>query len=262
MAKQLEDAPTSVNWIRLFRPQHQPIARLMLQSLKLVSSSEFETAIAKNIATIHRSTGGPIAVFAVNKAFALARRKEELGLKPDPSDKVIISSAGRTGSILTGVKRHLGNRILYNPTLDAMRKEKVKHVVLVDDLIGTGKSICDFWNAWAWRSLKSWLSSQHCKLWIAAYAGHQEGLGRIKKRVTYLDDDHIHLNIALLRQDRLWRPLIKELCVEYAPLTAKPGVALGFGDVMSPIVFQYGCPNNAPAILWARGGRWQSAAQV
>jgi len=41
----------------------------------------------------------------------------------------------------------------------------------------------------------------------------------------------------------------------------KSKARLGYGNLLSPVVFQYGCPNNAPGIFWSKGkrgkNRWQ-----
>ncbi len=44
-----------------------------------------------------------------------------------------------------------------------------------------------------------------------------------------------------------------KLTEKYSSRTNKVDAALGYGKNCSPVVFQYGCPNNAPAILWASG---------
>ena len=59
------------------------------------------------------------------------------------------------------------------------------------------------------------------------------------------------INIGISLESQL--EAIKQLLIKYASRTNKNGAALGYGDNCSPVVFQYGCPNNSPAILWANG---------
>ena len=244
MPSSLAEHPLSLAWLRQFDARSIHTARLLLQSLKLVSLQEFETTIARQVQSIVDSTEGRIAIFAIDK---------------DPGGEARLpSSADRLGHCLTNLERLLPHRIRAKPSVASMRAEKVRHVVLVDDLLGSGGRLRRFWKAWASKSLKSWLSSRFCQLWVVCYAAHNSGLRAGMKRITYLNEDHVLAHVRLHPDAAYWPGRIEELCEEYAQRTAKARAASGVGGVMCPIVFQHGCPNNCPAILWAEGKTWRA----
>jgi hypothetical protein len=216
---------------------------MLLQSLRLVSLAEFEQAIQDSIARIVSDTTGRIAVFPVEKIHSSSR---------------LPSSAQKIGYTLTNLERLHSMRLRVRPSVESMRAEKMKHVILVDDLIGTGGRIVKFWDEWADKSLKSWLSYHKCQLWVVAFAGHHLGVQRVLERITYLDETTVRLTLPLPSFSSYPRPEIPELMDKYAHRTSKSTAARGVGGCMSHIIFQHGCSNNAPALLWANGRHWKA----
>jgi hypothetical protein len=279
MPQKLSEHPLATEWLKQFNGREVHVARFLLDLLKLVPTDEFERAMKKQISDICSETEDRIAIFPVDKGVALEERvlqfhlatfQRKTGVDPVvnvpatpeqsagpqiPSRRKRFSSADRIGHLLEAIKGAFPRRISVAPTINSMRAERVKHVVLVDDLVATGKSICDFWKAWAHPSLRSWLSRRQCRLWIVAYAGHAEGLVQVNKRITYLVDERFRLELKLPPTDALWPNAILSACSEYGLLTGKSGASRGFRGVMSPVVFQYRCPNSTAAILWDSSNR-------
>jgi len=233
----------SRQWLRQFRRDDFAAAEALLNSLRLVPFAEFEEAIAIAVRNICDKTAGRLAVFPVDKDFDGTSRRP--------------SSAAKIGYTLTNLERVIPRRVRVQPSEESMRKEKVKHIVLVDDVFATGSRITRFWNRWATKTLKSWLSYHACELWIVAFAAHECGIERILDRVTYLDRQHIRTTLALPSVANYPNSAIYRVCDEYGKSTGKSGAARGVGGTMSPVIFQHGCPNNAPAILWASGKGWR-----
>src|SRR5690606_2445093 len=65
---------------------------------------------------------------------------------------------------------------------------------------------------------------------------------------TAIRYEHLVTNSFINENDSL-----KKLCQKYGDRLSDRGSILGFGEQLSPIIFQYGCPNNAPGILWCKG---------
>jgi hypothetical protein len=244
MATPLSEHPLALQWLRHFGARDVHTARLMLHSLKLVSFSEFEEVITRQIQGIATRTEGRIALFAVDK-------------DADGQSR-LASSAERIGHCLTNLERLLDDRIRANPSVECMRAEKVKHVVLVDDILASGGRLRRFWNDWATKSLKSWLSYRCCRLWLVCYAAHEQGIRAARRRITYLAGDQIIAHVALRDDASYWNERIEVLCEQHGQKTAKPRAAKGVGQIMCPIVFQHGCPNNCPSILWSNGKTWRA----
>ncbi len=243
MKDAIDELGPAAAWIAQFKSADLRPAQALLRSLRLVSFTEFEDAIASEIARITTETSGRIAVFPVDKRVVAPSR--------------LPSSADKIGYILTSLERRFPNRVRVRLTIESMRNEKMKHLVLADDFIGTGSRIIQYWNAWAAPSLKSWLSYHKVSLWLVAYAAHEGGIHRIQERITYLETIRIRVSIPLPAVYSFLNPMVAEICDSYGKLTGRDRAARGVGGLMSPVVFQHGCPNNAPAILWASGRAWR-----
>lgn len=244
MSAPVEQNSLAISWVSQFEPDDLNAAATLIRSLRLVSFADFEAGIIESVRKICKETTGRVAVFPVDKNPAGTSR--------------IVSSAGKIGYILTSVERSNPKRVRVCPTVESMRSEKVKNIVLVDDLIGTGGRITKFWDRWASKSLKSWLSYKYCTLWVIAYAGHEDGIVRLLERITYLDREHIRLTLPLGDASLLHKRGIPELCDHYSKRTLRSRAARGVGGLLSHVIFQHGCPNNAPAILWSHGPNWRA----
>ena len=247
----LEDHPRAVRWLRQFDSPDVPIARLFLRSLKLISHSEFERSLTELLSRFLGESKPPISIFPIRKP----TKKREEGREK----RIHFSSADRIGHFVENLERAHPNRIRVSPTINSMRAEKTDLIVLVDDIIGSGTRIFDYWSESVSASVKSWRSYKKCKLIIATYAAHPNGVLRIRNRIRcFRNRDSLIFCQRLPRRVRAWDQSVEDLCKRYGSRTSKPGVALGVGDVMTPIVFQHGCPNNAPVILWSGGRSWEA----
>lgn len=242
MATPLASHPKARAWIKQFRAEHRTAADSFLDQLRLVPFVEFEETLTSLVDQICADVQGLVAVFPID------RDVEGISRRP--------SSAGLIGYLLTNLERVNPRRIRVMPSQESMRCDKVKHIVLVDDLCGSGRRIEDFWNHWATETLKSWLSYGVCKLWVVAFAVHENGVQRILNRITYLDRSRVRSALQMPAVAQYSSDTIYRLCDVYGKCTSKSRASRGFGGSMSPVIFQHGCPNNAPAILWASGRHW------
>jgi len=246
----LVDHTYSKKWLEQFDLVDLPLARALLRSLKLVSHSEFEDRIAQLVLDISNKTEGRIALFPVsrlpNKSYLNNEKRPHYG------------SAERIGQTLTNIER-ANPRFQVAPTVKGMKSEKTKHVVLVDDIVGSGRRIREYCYGLLGKSVKSWCSYHKCTLWIVVYAGHWSSVEALTHRFGYLHLENIKLWLRLPDMVTLGpREGIRQLCSKYAKNTPKRGAPLGVGDLMTQIIFQHGCPNNAPVVLWASGKNWKA----
>lgn len=236
----LSEHPLSVSWLKQFDAREIHCARLLLDTLKLVSHTDFESSVSTTVQTICDEVTGRIALFTLEEKLITHDSKP--------------GSAGRLAHTLTNLYRLHPDRILVQPSQEEMRSKRVKHIVLVEDFVGSGKRVKDFWNAWASKTTKSWLSYHACQLWLAGYAIHDEGMDTVCERITYLHPDRIRFDIRLVSAKRYWPEVILEFLERNASRTDLRIYPLGFGHIAAPIVFQHGCPDNSPSILW-KGGK-------
>jgi hypothetical protein len=259
----LSENELSIAWLRQFPAQDVHLARLLLDSLKLVSFSEYELAVTKNIQAICSSTSGSIAIFAAEK-----RRIDPSATTPGSED--------RLAHLLKNLERLNPGRILIKPTTENMRTDKVKHVILVDDFICSGQRMDDFWDVLTSSpkvdarstkdgvpitskkrgTLRSWLSFGYCQLWLAGYAIHEVGLKRLLKAIPYLNKEATKFTLTLKGDASYWPETVTDFLnrVERENTTGRH--SFGWGNLLIPLVFQYGCPDNCPELLWKNSLRF------
>uniref|UniRef100_C6E133 Uncharacterized protein n=1 Tax=Geobacter sp. (strain M21) TaxID=443144 RepID=C6E133_GEOSM len=248
------DIPLVNSWLNQFDTADRYIAIRFLLSLKYVSFEEFEefiqSSVTQLVTDIITSTGEkrPIALFPVYRDTATEFNTEK-------EKKLANDSAGRIGHALVNLQRQLGRKVEVSPRKASMVSSKVRHLVFVDDCIGSGDRFISFWKNSVPKYMKSWISRGWCKVWIVAYAVHSKGLKKIIRNIRCVGVDHFVTNYLIEKSSLLDNGNIENLLKLYGARTSKKNASLGYGKQAMPIVFQHGCPNNAPGILWAPGGK-------
>lgn len=252
----LEDHPKSIEWLKQFRGGDRLLAVFLLRSVVLVSEKEFSAELIRRLDELGKNTKKPLAVFSVTDSFDPAIL--DTCLPPTITHGSTYGSEDRIGHTLTKLAKTRKGKLLVNPSLKAMRSTKLDDIVLVDDLIGSGRRMEGFWKSWANATLRSWLSGHHFKLHIWSYGGHQKGIERVKRRVPYLMPGSLVIHRTFPKNIREWNTEIVTLIDEYGSKTGKTRAKRGVGNIMLPLVFQHGCPNNAPSMLWSGGKTWKA----
>lgn len=240
-----EYSDLSEQWLTQFTSKiDRELARQYLRSLKLVSHTDFERGIRDLLQTvIEKVKTENVALFTVSEQVA----KKWPGA---PQRRIPGSSTDLIKQLLENYSRISPNCISSHPTVHSMRAERIKNIVLVDDLIGSGKRLSDFWLYQVSPSIKSWISYKWTKLWVVSYAAYTPGIIRIRKTIKNLDKCNFLTVLPPLIPCAELPNAIRNLAKEYALKTSKPKIPYGFGDCGSTIIFEHGCPNNAPPILW------------
>ena len=235
----LSETQYGIAWLRQFDASDVHAARLAMDALCLVSHDRFEDVIQNRVRSIINNSKGCVALFAISKKMV------------DRSS--VHSSEGRVGHILMNIYRSYDGQVLVEPTEDVMYAEKVKDVVLVDDIIASGQRIEDFWKAWNPKRLKSWLSFGYCRLWTVAYAIHATSIKQRKRRFPRLEREHLKSSVILEDGVAFWPPAVLDFFNRSSSRTYRDMEGLGYGSLACPVVFQHGCPDNCPAVFWSNG---------
>lgn len=244
----IEETEGGRRWLQQFQVVDREVARQLLRRLTLVSHSQFETNLQKTIGSVLERIGpencGLFAVTELRPAAASGKARRVPG-----------SSADRVAHILENVSRVRGARVSFNPTVDAMRAERVKNIVLVDDFIGSGDRISSYWHNLVPRSVKSWLSYKWTKLWVVVYAGLASGLNATRRTLP-VSKERL-LTVIPERDPRLGlTEAMRDLAYKYGAALRK-SAWYGYSGGGGTVIFQHGCPNNTPAILWAQRTRFK-----
>ena len=126
----------SVNqWIEQFDLVDRYAAELLLQSLNYVSFENFEKTILEKVEglvnELQINNNTSIAIFPIRKNTGNKFNKSK-------EYKAANDSSGRIGHILKNLERKLQGRIEISPRVISMSQSKVRNIIYVDDIIGSG----------------------------------------------------------------------------------------------------------------------------
>ena len=243
------------NWLAQFSISDRNTAECLLNSLTLVSHSEFERGLRQLLVEASENIIGPVALYATKEQDPTAsffssatteidavRRGSELG------------SEAQVAATIRNLAKADPKKYLNHPSLEKMKKEKCRAVFVVDDFIGSGERTSEFLTSmWLSPTLRSWHSYHLILFFALAYSGTTTGVDRVKRTGCRPD---VRLQRPCPTLDEMpWPEELKtaviDLCKKYGRKTAATMTPLGFEDTMATIVFEHGCPDNAPAILWS-----------
>ncbi len=229
-----------VAWLGQFSTQHRDLA------VKLADKIEYYGT--------HRITQ---VVIALRKLVDQQIKAEQLG-----QNSVLYVPAGRSqesgGEVLR--RYRLANRlhsrndqfVEVHQLADALIAIPNPGVFFLDDFIGTGKQISDYW-----RDVLSQIVPEYLPLYLAVIAAFRDGLKRVEETtplkvvtVHTLDGRHQLLGSANTAFNSAQKSTLKKYCEDWG------NHPLGFGDLGALVSFSHGSPNNAPSIV--RGSEKQT----
>lgn len=272
LARKLVLTEQGKRWISQFDELDQSAATLLANSLTLISHTEFRRELEKRILDASGGIEGPIALFAMRELPKCC--PEERWMMPQtlpfysctvPSeDGRSVSSVGTTANlgseaIIAHMIRQLANgtptKYLNHPTLSEMRKRNCRAVFVVDDFVGSGGRARSFLDSlWLEPTLKSWWSTKLIRFHVLAYAATDHGTKSVQhhKCTPEVSVHRDATSFEMLPLSLEKKELIRRLCKDYGARALKGSKNMWFGykQGMCSIVFEHGCPNNTPAILW------------
>lgn len=257
-------------WLAQFDADDQENAARLLGALTLVSHSAFERAVTSLILSEAARICGPVALYATRELGDDLSYYEAMANPNDamaPLDAVgrgaDLGSEARIAAIIRNLCKGDPEKLLNHPSLEMLRATKAKAIIVVDDIVGSGKRTAGFIRAmWRSESVMSWHSRHQIKFVALAYTATRMGKGLVSGLKC-------KPKVALVREcptfgEIPWHGDIEEaitaLCNRYGRRTSRRGMRFGFKKTMAALVFEHGCPNNAPSILWAPVGEdsdWQ-----
>jgi hypothetical protein len=245
----LEETPEALRWLTQFEVPDREVARQLLRRLILVSESEFDAGIQRKVERILDDVGTEnVALFPITEPPSPFFREGR---------RIQGSSSDRIRHLIEGISRVHGRRVRANPTLQSMRAERMRNVILIDDFVGSGTRVTRFWKdvfcqEQIGKSVKSWVSRGWTKLWLVSYAALDEGRAKVRRAIPRM----VMRTVLPRRDDRLGFTRPMELIARKYGERLKDDAWFGYGEGGGNLVFQHGCPNNCPAILWAAGRRF------
>jgi hypothetical protein len=250
---ELRDLPKVRDWLDQFDVPDVYIAEHMLRRIRYVGFEEFEAWLQASVrgllSEIFEKEGRvAVAIFPVAKPFIHVHNK-------DKDEKVPNDSAGRIAHSLKNLERDLPGDVELTPRLDSMRKQKIKHIIFVDDFVGTGDRFTKSWREIVPPSIKSWCSRGWCKVWFLTFAAHASGLKKIARNVRPMSSRQIRANLTIEESFFEESSGVRAVLRKYGAPLGRARQVMGYGGLACPVVFQHGCPNNVPLILWVKSSK-------
>lgn len=264
------DASTEIqSWLNQFQQDKHPAAINLLSWLRFVPIDTYTEWLKETILGLEAS---PCALFSVRKmsgrTLSLWNRSGRVISRPGKSQ----GSEDLVCSVISGLYKLDNTRFLDHPDLAVIRYNRIRHVVLIDDSIGSGARVVKFLKRMTSnKTFLSWWSSGYIKLHIVAFCRTVEAETRI---IESLPGSNHHarkfpktnkvsfrgqIRYAISDLMHRWGPMyqdIHSLCRFVTPIPRDR--RLGYGEVMGNVVFYHSVPNNIPGMLWCRHRTWKA----
>lgn len=267
----LSEHPLSQKWLAQFRTsEDRAQAAQLLNQLKLVSARDFETGVEQVLTQLQARLQATIAIYPIAPPmpdeiagydpFTGGVPKNEDSQSREIGRRRKFGSEDRVGHVLAKLQERFrrgtgASSIECVPTLTQVKTQGIRHIVLVDDVCGSGTRVTNYWKAIP-RSIKSLLSLKRCELWIVLYAITPKGKAALGRAMPNFPMSHLITVLPETNLQGLLTPALLTLCTNYAAIIGMESSGLGYRGSSCPVVFEHGCPNNLPAILWKKSRNW------
>ncbi len=213
---------------------------------------------------------GPTAIYSVRKFKEDEKFWDSDGnpaLRPYKSQ----GSEDFVYSIISSIVKSDPN-FLDHPSINLMKTKKVRNIILIDDASGSGDRISTYINKMMeLDKIKSWWSYGKFKFHILTYTRNENAEKKIvdslygsdhhsrkypkSKKITFYSEYIYNEKYIKSRWGENYSE-IEELCKKIINIPKR--YALGYGNVMSNLLFYHSVPNNIPAVFWCQTTTWNA----
>jgi len=257
------------SWLDQFQINERTAATNLLSGLRFVPMDTYSEWLKETILNIDSPQ---CALFSIRKlpkdAVSLWNTSGAVIARPGRSQ----GSEDLVCSVISSLNKLKNKRFLDHPNLTTIKHKKIRHVVLIDDSIGSGDRVCNFLKKMmSNKTFLSWWSSGYIKLHIVAFCRTAEAETRV---IECLPGSNHHVRrfpkigkVNFLGQIRYsisdikhrWGPTYQDiynLCRYVMPVPRDQ--RFGYGDVMGNVIFYHSVPNNIPGMLWCNRETWKA----
>lgn len=267
MTTPLRYSARAEKWLHNFDSCDAAIAAQFLDSVILISTDQFQGGLFSVLRSASARSERPIAMFAARESSKVPYfHATDVSTRPNAvGDGAGVGSEGTIANLVRDFSRQQGpSMALDHPHIKCMRDTKVRRIIIVDDIIGSGQRAVKFIRYLSrHKTIKSWLSYGYVRFWVVAFAVTAQGRARLEAH-PYVSN--VIASRELESGRLIWPPeqraAMNRLCVKYADRTSRPFWPLGFDAAMTMMVFEHKCPNTCPPILWAGSKKWEPLFDV
>lgn len=255
------------SWLNQFPGDRVTTAIDLLMKLQFIKRDVYAEWLKNQLLAID---GESFALYAVRKF------DEQLDSYWDSEGNPPTRSATSQGSeelvqsVLGNLRKSGSERFSDHPSIDDLRANRIRSIVLIDDSIGSGQRVSEFIDLFMKnKTLMSWWSYGLIQFHVVAFIRTHKAEERIRK---YLPGSDHHQRIHR-KSDKLhfighhnfdeedlslrWGGYSTQILSLCDSIAAIPSLAQrGYGSVMSNQVFYHSVPDNTPGVLWSGGNGW------
>ncbi|XDD41681.1 hypothetical protein AB3N58_10200 [Leptospira sp. WS60.C2] len=231
-------------YIKQFEIRDQPEVYRFIESLEFISFKKVKNELIDKILELKKTNPGKMAIYLIKKEILGARFQ--------------YTSAEKLGYAMRELEKNFPKDFCISPTIASLKAERIKSILLLDDIICSGTRVTNFIDRTINKTIKSWVSKKYTNIFVLSYIGYSQGLDKVKKHSKSIPAENIIVCKEADNQNPINSGLFDELLKKYAHYTKKSKAALGYKNSRGYHIFEYGCPNNTPSILWSDGSKWKS----
>ncbi len=277
----------AVSWIRQVAIDDQAIVLAMLEQFLLVNRDDLEVGLTSKLESLANLNEHkfPMALYAerelpktlgnANTVFEQSEKppRRAHGHGPQPVQPInpsspVVGSEGILASLISRLQRKHPQRFLSHPGPDALRKRRVRTLVVVTDFIGTGHRVERYLESlWRVASVRSWHSYGLVRFLVVAYACTRQGEVYVERHRSRPVVESVAICPTV---GELPEPIADKcvaVCKKYDPIPVtrdrygnpldEGNEHLGYGGVGALIAFAHGCPNDTPRMFHKWGKTWK-----
>lgn len=256
-------------WLSQFNDGQQTTAKTLLSRLKFVSRDEYSHWLRGAIERLPLQE--ECALYSVRKLDSDQKSYWDSSGAPILRPATSQGSEDLVYSLISNLIRSSNDRLIDHPSLPTLKSRNIRNVVLIDDSIGSGDRVSSFINAMLEDStFLSWWSFGWIKITIICFARPKHSETNIIGNIRGSDHGYRKFRksskiefVSEFVYDQKWLAerwggnyeQIVTLC--RGQTKVQKWARLGYGGVLSNLVFYHSVPNNIPGILWFSNKKWQ-----
>jgi hypothetical protein len=256
------------SWLAQFPDKYYGTAKDFLLQLNFVSRDTYAKWLQNKL---DHYAGNECALYAVRKFRSTAKSAWSKSGTMNKATTTTLGSEDLVRSVISHcVRKHEGIHFDH-PSVYALKKNKIKNIILIDDSLGSGDQVANYVRLFlSHPSIRSWWSFGWIRIIVISYARTENAKQTVlnslpgsnhstKKFPAYskitFDCDNVYEAGA---SQRRWGPKhehIINLCRQTK--TISPDRRMGYGSVMGNLIFYHSVPNNVPGILYSKKNGWK-----
>ncbi|WP_305811141.1 phosphoribosyltransferase-like protein [Photobacterium leiognathi] len=172
------------SFIKQFKTEDQGLARDLLDSLVVIPTSRVINDLSYQVEQIMMQYDS-VAIYPIRELL-----NGETSYFDKEDDNIVpllqqgcepLGSEAFVSNIITNLSRAFKRKVILqqqlSPSLSLLRTKKWQAILLVDDMIGSGKRTSDFIKAvYNHKTIKSWVSGRKLDIHVVSFMGSEQGL--------------------------------------------------------------------------------------